>query len=93
MFDRFEVYANNLHYFRENLEYDWGLETIEDKMKGTKVCLTINQHSPIKLIDVFAQYQDPQDLSFNRTEILVKLSQFGDSPLISRSQAKRIAFG
>jgi len=39
------------------------------------------------------QYQDPESLTFNRTEILVKLSKFGDEVLISRSQAKRILPG
>lgn len=54
------------------------------------VCMAIHRESPTKLIDVFNKYQNANSLSFNRTEILVKLSQFGDTPLISRSQAKRI---
>ncbi len=93
VFDCFDIYANNLHYFRDNLEKDWGLETLSNKTKGTSVCLSIQSDSKTKLVEVFEHYQDPQSLSFNRTEILIKLSQYGDTPLISRSQAKRIIIG
>ena len=92
-FDRFEIYANNLHYIRDNQTQDWGLETINSKMEGSSIHMRINRDTPTSLIGVLKQYQHLDDASFSRTEVLVKLSLWGNEPLISREQAKRVTLG
>lgn len=88
----FEIYANNLYYMRNNTEQDWSFETLDHKTTGTMIKMAINKKSSLLLKDLFASYQDESSLSFNKTEIIVKLAQFEEEVLISRSQAKRITF-
>jgi anti-sigma regulatory factor (Ser/Thr protein kinase) len=90
-FDRYEIYANGLHYIRDNLENDWSLEH-EDHFnkKGTKLVMRISRKSTKSLTFIFRKFEDLDTLAFDRTEILVELSKFGEETFISRSQAKRI---
>ncbi|MFN3234345.1 MAG: STAS-like domain-containing protein [Gammaproteobacteria bacterium] len=89
----FHIYANNFHYYIDNQEHDWSLE--EDKVikQGTMVHCIIDVATKRKLLDVFKKYQDENDFSFNRTDILVILSKLKEETLISRSQAKRVLRG
>lgn len=90
VFDTFSVSANKINYVRDNLLDDWFIQSTHDKSPGTCVTLTINQHSPQTLSQVFQKFQDPESFAFDRTEIIVELSRFGEETYISRSQAKRI---
>ncbi len=92
-FDRFEIYANHLHYIRDKHNHDWSLETLETNMLGTTVQMQISRNTTASLIDLLKQYQYQDDAAFSRTEVLVKMSQWGNEPLISREQAKRVTFG
>ena len=58
--------------------------------KGSTVTMTLNATSTRNLMDLFNAYQNPETLAFDRTEIIVAMSNFGEETLISRSQAKRI---
>lgn len=89
-FNTFEIYANSLYYMRNNTEHDWSFETLDHKTTGTMVKMAINKKSKLLLKNLFESYQDEDSLSFNKTEIIVKLAQFKEEVLISRSQAKRI---
>jgi anti-sigma regulatory factor (Ser/Thr protein kinase) len=93
VFDSFEIYANKLHYLRDNKVDDWTIEQLPKMQKGSLVCMRIDSNSTNDLIATFKKYQKPGGLAFDRTEILVALSQFGQETLISRSQAKRIVLG
>ena len=92
-FDVFEIYANNLHYIRDNSENDWAIESIENVNIGSRVVMSIKINSPTSLVNLFKKYQEPEDFAFDRTDIVVALSRFGDETLMSRSQAKRITRG
>jgi predicted transcriptional regulator len=93
VFDIFEIYANGIHYYRDNLENDWGIELSDKKLAGTIVSMTISISSEANLVSAFKEYQDSNSQDFNRTEILVELSRLGQETLISRSQAKRVLMG
>lgn len=92
-FDVFEIFANNVHYIRDNREDDWALESYDKSNFGSKVVMRVAQDSRVDLTKVFTHYQDPEGFGFDRTDILVELSRFGQEKLISRSQAKRILRG
>ena len=92
-FDQFEIYANKLHYFRDNIENDWALETLDTNNTGSTISMMISKHSLINLVELFKQYQDPESLAFNRTDFIVELSRLSNEPFISRSQAKRVILG
>ena len=89
IFDEFKLITNNLCFTRYNPENDWFLEKQETK-KGTTVNLKISINSNKNLKDLFINFQDPESHEFNKTEIIVALSKFGEERYISRSQAKRI---
>lgn len=93
VFDRFEIYANELYFLKDNLVNDWTLSTHVPSRKGSIVVMTIQDKSKKSLIEIFKKYQDPETLAFDRTDIVVELSRMGDEMLISRSQAKRITLG
>ena len=65
--DFFEITANNFHYYRNNQEKDWALETISDNTNGTCIRLRIHQNSNSQIIELFKQFQDAETLAFNRT--------------------------
>ncbi len=90
VFDTLEIFANNIHYVRDNKENDWALETCDTSKFGSKVIMTIAMDAQQNLVDVFKAYQSLEGLDFNRTDILVKLSKYKEELLISRSQAKRV---
>jgi hypothetical protein len=93
IFDLFEIYANNLHYVRDNRLNDWSLETTSVLKSGSRIVMSISINSTQNLTTVFQKFQDKEDLAFDRTEILVQLAQLGEETLMSRSQAKRITRG
>lgn len=90
IFDEFKLIANNLCFIRSNYENDWFLEQVNKPTKGTTINLTIAANSLNNIKNLFIKFQDPESLEFNKTEIIVALSKFGNEFYISRSQAKRI---
>lgn len=90
VFDTFKATSNGITYQRNNLLGDWFIKSSPEKHAGTLIELTIGQHCTQTLIDVFQNFQNPESLAFDRTEIIVDLSKFGEEVYISRSQAKRI---
>jgi hypothetical protein len=54
--------------------------------------MKIRKNSDSSLISIFKNYQNPDSLVFDKTEIIVELSKLGEETFMSRSQAKRILF-
>lgn len=69
---------------------DWILEV--DRSSGTIVRMRLHNHTSRTLrsvFDMFTSDTDP-DYGFTKTVVPVKIAQYGDDNLISRSQAKRL---
>lgn len=100
VFDCFSLRANGV-LFRSVADADgagsadWMIETdaASASRPGTAVTLAIAPHAVRTLREVFARYSDPEDLSFDTTEILVELGKNPEEHYFSRSQAKRIVAG
>ena len=94
-FDLFVISSYGMTYMRNNLENDWFLESRKTaQKKGTWISMTINRRSPRLLRDLFKKHStDPETPAFDKSHVLVGLSQLGDERYISRSQAKRILLG
>jgi anti-sigma regulatory factor (Ser/Thr protein kinase) len=93
MFDLFLIVANGLRYSHfEGTEHDWlrpqsGLPRLD----GTAVHMSIDLVSERTTAKVYAKFTDaPHDSAFSKTVVPMKLAQYGDEQLISRSQAKRV---
>lgn len=87
--DRFVIEANGICYTKDNVEDDWMYQQCANH-KGTTITLFIDRRCVRVMADVFSEYTDPDAYRFDKTEILVELSKYGNERYISRSQAKRI---
>ena len=94
MFDTFSIISSKLYFGHENYENDWLIQADNSEKftdKGTFVTLIINANSnrtPKQVFDKFSSEDD--DYLFNQTIVPVKLVQYANENLISRSQAKRL---
>lgn len=94
-FDEFYLNANELEYRKVNsYEPDERIAPGPHKAasRGTWVAMAIETGSSRVLRDVFSRYEidEPDDLTFAKTTIPVKLASLGQENLLSRSQAKRL---
>jgi anti-sigma regulatory factor (Ser/Thr protein kinase) len=90
MFDSFDILSGGVFFSHEfGDEKDWILEG-EKMQTGTFVWMELNNHTARTTKKIFDQYSSGDDYGFNKTVVPVKLAQYGDDKLISRSQAKRV---
>lgn len=92
MFDSFEITANSLKFNHSDDDpNDWLREEKGVFVEGTTVFMRIALTSPRTAADVYSQYTGaPEDYSFSKTVVPMKLARYGGEQLISRSQAKRL---
>lgn len=93
MFDRFQIASGDLVFDHDDgagddLLFDIDLRHVR---KGTTVLMEIDVDSKRTAKEIFDQYSSgPDDYSFAKTVVPVRLAKAGDENLISRSQAKRL---
>ncbi|MGH8184514.1 MAG: ATP-binding protein, partial [Rhodanobacteraceae bacterium] len=92
-FDHFEIASGGL-VFDHLADNDKNVLTDADPKRirpGTTINMSIATDSALTLKQVFEEYSSgPDDYSFAKTIVPVRLAQVGDENLISRSQAKRL---
>jgi anti-sigma regulatory factor (Ser/Thr protein kinase) len=90
MFDDFEILSGGIHFSHQfDKKEDWILE--RDRFSsGTAVWMKLNNHTARTTKKVFDQFTSGEDYGFTKTVVPVKLAQYGDENLVSRSQAKRL---
>jgi anti-sigma regulatory factor (Ser/Thr protein kinase)/anti-anti-sigma regulatory factor len=94
-FDEFKIKSGDVdfvHYEKHNKDFIFGKDYIQDTIKGTAVILGLSDNGERLLCDVFDKFTTDRDngFVFDKTIIPVRLAQFGDEFLVSRSQAKRL---
>jgi DNA-binding transcriptional ArsR family regulator len=92
MCDRFLIHANNYFFGHKKAESDWFFQSDEQHVTGTRVIMSVENHTTRTTREVFDQFTnlDSGDLEFAKTHVPLKLSQYGADSLISRSAAKRV---
>lgn len=92
MFDFFEIDANGLQFSHDNSsKSDWLREPPHPFPHGTVVLMSIALNNTRTTTEVFNQFMNaPADFDFSKTIVPMKLAQYGEEQLISRSQAKRL---
>jgi|SRR5690348_2970850 len=92
VFDHFEIVAGGLVFDHVvGTEQDVLSEFPLEPRPGTTVFMSISGDSRRTLRQVFEEYSSgPDDYSFAKTVVPVRLAQVGDENLVSRSQAKRL---
>lgn len=90
MFDLFRIESDGL-VFDHDAQYDLDLLDDGHETAGTRVLMQVAVESPRTVESVFDEYSSgPDDYSFAKTVVPVRLAKVGDENLISRSQAKRL---
>ena len=91
MFDAFDILSGGVFLAHElGRQEDWILERPAQD-SGTAVFLRLDNDTPRTTREVFDQFTGGEDEpAFNKTVVPVRLAQYGNDRLISRSQAKRV---
>lgn len=90
MFDRFRIASEGL-VFDHDVDYDEDLLDDADEAGGTRVAMRIGLDSKRTAKEVIDEFSSgPDDYSFAKTVVPVRLAKIGDENLVSRSQAKRL---
>lgn len=90
MFDSFRVASEGL-VFDHRADYEKDLLDDADEAGGSRVEMQIAVDSARTAKAVIDQYSSgPEDYSFAKTVVPVRLAKVGDENLVSRSQAKRL---
>lgn len=89
MFDDFTIVSGAVYFSHEfGKPEDWIIEN--ENREGTTVFMKQFNHASRTTKKVFDKYSSEDDYGFTRTVVPVRLAQYGDDKLISRSQAKRL---
>ncbi|TAJ80329.1 MAG: DUF4325 domain-containing protein [Gallionellaceae bacterium] len=90
MFDSFDILSGNVFFTHQfGNEEDWILES-KSLASGTSVWMKIHNHTSRTTKKIFDKFTSGDEYGFNKTVVPVKMAQYGEDKLISRSQAKRV---
>ncbi|SMF97035.1 protein of unknown function [Methylomagnum ishizawai] len=91
-FDLFQILSGDVYFSHQiDTKDDWIFDGV-GLDRGTLVSMTLSntaQHSMKEIFDRFTSDED-DDFRFTKTVVPVRLAQYGDEMLVSRSQAKRL---
>lgn len=89
MMDSFTILSGNIYFTHGHDDGDW---ILEQKMfrTGTGVFMTLGNNTSKDQKKIFGKFTSQDEYDFTKTIVPVKLVQYSDESLISRSQAKRL---
>jgi anti-sigma regulatory factor (Ser/Thr protein kinase)/biotin operon repressor len=91
MFDEFQILSGSTYFSHKLGEpADWLTQRVNPEENGTAVFMTLQNHTSRTTRKIFDQYTSGEDVGFTKTVVPVRLAQYGQDLLISRSQAKRV---
>jgi hypothetical protein len=97
MFDKFRIQSGNLCYYGPlDTSHDMTQPSMlgqpsRDTLMGTEITMEIAVNSPVSIKAVFDEFADPNmEPGFYRTVIPVRILNFDNGDLMSRSQGKRL---
>jgi len=91
MFDEYDILSGGVHFSQPyGRDEDWIAQRTTNGDSGTSVWMKLSNHTARTLRKIFDQYSSGDDYGFTKTVVPVRLAQYGDDKLISRSQAKRV---
>jgi len=90
MFDDFAILSGTVYFSHKHDEVeDWILER-QRFQSGTGVFMELSNNTARISRQIFDSFTSDDDYGFTKTVVPVRLAQYGDDKLISRSQAKRL---
>lgn len=88
-FESFAILSRNLYFSHRAERGDWLIDD-DDDMPGTRVILKLSNDSKTTLKSVYDQFAEPDEFTFSKTVVPVRLARHEGEKLVSRSQAKRL---
>ncbi len=90
MFDEYRILSGGV-FFSHNFDdtEDWIIED-DNTLRGTGVVMRLENHTSRTTTKIFDKFTTDDNYGFTKTVVPVKLTQYGDDNLVSRSQAKRL---
>lgn len=89
--DFFELESHHLR-FSHAPRADDSISEQERDTPGTRVRMRLANDSPRLMREVFEAFTDPEENTFDKTVVPLRLAQYEGEKLVSRSQAKRVAY-
>lgn len=89
VFDLFDIRSGNLHFMHDTGAADMLVERPKDA-PGTVVVMRLANDSTRSTREVFNRFAAPEEYTFAKTVVPVRLAQYEGEKLVSRSQAKRL---
>jgi anti-sigma regulatory factor (Ser/Thr protein kinase)/biotin operon repressor len=90
MFDGFQILSGGVFFSHEfNKPEDWITERHKSK-SGTAVFMKLANNTSRTSKQIFDDFSSGDDYAFTKTVVPVRLAQYGEETLVSRSQAKRL---
>ncbi len=90
MFDKFAIFSGGVYFSHEFDKIEDWISEVDEPKDSTAVFMSLNNHTSRTLKKVFDKFTDEEDFRFSKTIVPVRLVQYGDELLVSRSQAKRL---
>ncbi len=88
MFDNFAILSGNVFFSHQN-DNDW-ITTHQRFQNGTLVYMKMKSNTARTSKEIFDNFTSDDGYGFSKTIVSVKLTQYEDDKLMSRSQAKRL---
>lgn len=88
-FDFFAILSRTLYFSHQTEQDDWLIDHDSD-IPGTRVILKLDNECKRTLTSVYSEFTEPDEFSFSKTVVPVRLAHYEGEKLISRSQAKRL---
>ena len=88
-FDSFTIMSRTLYFSHKAEQDDWLIDH-DSEIPGTAVYLKLDNDCQRTMKSVYDQFAEPDELSFNKTIVPVRLVRHEGEKLVSRSQAKRL---
>jgi anti-sigma regulatory factor (Ser/Thr protein kinase) len=90
MLDSFDILSGGVFFTQKfSSPKDWIIERNSFE-HGTSVWMRLSNHTVRTAKEIFSSFASPDNDSFAKTVVPVRLAQYGNDKLISRSQAKRL---
>ncbi|MDR2018830.1 MAG: DUF4325 domain-containing protein [Syntrophobacterales bacterium] len=90
MFDTFAILSGEVSLVHAYAgDEDWILHNQKPRA-GTLIGMKLNDNTSRKTTEIFDRFTSEDNFGFTKTVVPVRLVQYGDEKLISRSQAKRL---
>ena len=90
MFDDFDILSGGTYFSHKFGEKEDCILERDKFASGTAVWMKLNNHTSRTTKKIFDKFSSGDDFGFTKTVVPVRLAQYSDDKLVSRSQAKRL---